>query len=192
VTVDRALLAQMRAHWDGGYASWPQPVPYGSTETYAECVPWLAEVCASIEDWGAGTMWAANWVPEWVDYRPVDWSQVAADRWGPPGVTVADLAIYESTRPDGIFMRHVLEHNPAWPDILGNALRSFRKRMCLVVFTPLAEGYTRALAGGPDWSYSFTREDLTGPMGELLVEDHHVASQTAYGGEHVFRLERHG
>jgi hypothetical protein len=176
-------------YWDGGYAQWPAPVPYGSEETYAECVGWLAQVCRSIEDWGAGPAWARRFVPEGVSYLPVDFSaQACRPGWSQ---VCADLATYRSTKPDGILMRHVLEHDPAWRAVLDNALDSFGKRMCVVVHTPLAEGATVALEGGPPgWSFSFAREDLTVMMGGLLVDDHHVVSQTAFGGEHVFMLER--
>ena len=47
----------------------------------------------------------------------------------------ADLATYTSTA-DGLFMRHVLEHDLRWRSLLRNALASFRRRMVLVLHTP--------------------------------------------------------
>jgi hypothetical protein len=174
-------------YWDGGYGQWPEALPYGSEETYAE-VGWLGEVCASIEDWGAGPAWARRFVPEGVDYLPVDFAANAI-RAGWSEV-LADLATYASTRPDGIFMRHVLEHNDSWAEILANAVGSFRKRMVLVTFIPLVAETFLAGPESPGRDWNFAREDLTGLMGGLLVSDYGVVSRTAYGGEHVFRLER--
>ena len=173
-------------YWDGGYELWPQAVPYGSTETYEQTVPWLAETCAVIEDWGAGPCWGRRWVPETVAYRPIDWSAVAVAKWGGQ---VADLAGYRSDA-DGILIRHVLEHNHAWAAILDNALASFRKRMCLVTFIPFSAASHMQAPDSPGLDWSFARADLTAPMGELLVTDYGVASDTAFGREHVFKLER--
>lgn len=178
------------SYWDGGYKQWPERLPYGSEETYAEALPWLLETCTSIEDWGAGPAWARRWIPDGVSYLPIDFA-ASAIRPGWSEVC-ADLAGYESTRPDGIFMRHVLEHNDHWSDILANAVASFRKRMVLVTFIPMVETTFAAAPDLPGRDWNFARADLVDLMGGLLADDHEVVTRTAFGSEHVFRLERHG
>jgi hypothetical protein len=189
---ESAHWAQPAAYWTWGYAqpAWAEAVPYGSEETYEIGMGWLVPACRSVEDWGAGPAWARRWVPEDVTYLAVDFAATAIR----PGWSQvqADLASYVSAGPDGIFMRHVLEHNDAWAVILANAVASFTRRMCLVTFIPLA-GETRCLAPqlpGRDWQ--FAREDLVALMAGTLREDFNVPSKTAFGSEHVFLLAREG
>ena len=179
------------AYWDSGYAQWQVPVPYGSEHTYHEAMCWLLETCRSIEDWGAGPAWARRWLPaEGVDYLPIDFAEHAIR----PGWShvQADLASYVSTRPDGILIRHVLEHNDGWAAILANALGSFRKRMALVTFTPLVPKTYAAAPDSPGRDWHFAVEDLTGPMGDMLVRHYGMTTKTTFGGENVFLLERRG
>lgn len=88
-------------------------------------------------------------------------------------------------------MRHVLEHNPDWDIILDNALASFRKRFALVLFTPFSEE-THPLDDGGLHDLSFRREDITDrfPSGCSYSEEHISPSDTQYGEEHVFYLEK--
>lgn len=88
-------------------------------------------------------------------------------------------------------MRHVLEHNPDWDIILDNALASFRKRFALVLFTPFSEE-THPLDDGGLHDLSFRREDITDrfPFGCWYSEEHISPSDTQYGEEHVFYIER--
>jgi hypothetical protein len=87
-------------------------------------------------------------------------------------------------------MRHVLEHNPGWQAILANALRSFRRRMVLVVSTPFA-AETQEIAswhGIPD--LAFRKEDLVAHFDGLAWHEETVETNTEYLREHVFYLER--
>jgi hypothetical protein len=61
---------------------------------------------------------------------------------------IARLRTYFSSRPDEIFIRHILERNGEWPLVLTNALASFRRRMALVLFTPFGPP-TERLDTGP-------------------------------------------
>jgi len=182
--------ADTSAYWDSGYRLWPGRVPYGSEETYGQSLTWLLETCRSIEDWGAGPAWARNWIPEGVRYLPIDFAASAVR----PGWSevLADLATYESTRPDGIFMRHVLEHSDAWREILANALASFTRRMVLVTFIPLAEQSFAETPHLPGRDWHLGRAELLGMLGDLLTGEYDQPSRTTHGGEHVFRLERAG
>ena len=87
-------------------------------------------------------------------------------------------------------MRHVLEHNVDWRHILENALRSFRRRMVLVVFTPFA-AETREIAswhGIPD--LSLRKEDVLAHFEGLAWREETVETNTEYLREHIFYLER--
>lgn len=102
---------------------WKHVPMYGARESYEIGLKWL-EPCAVIEDWGAGSKFAKTLRPQ--GYVSVDCED--AD-------VCTDLNVYRSS-PDGIFMRHVLEHNIDWRVVLDNALQSFRRRMALIMFLP--------------------------------------------------------
>ena len=82
-----------------------------------------------VEDWGCGTAWAKRY---FTDYKGIDGSfHKNVDE-------IADLTRYVS-KCDNILMRQVLEFNWDWEKILQNVKKSFRKKFCLVVMTPLVE-----------------------------------------------------
>jgi hypothetical protein len=62
---------------------------------------------------------------------------------------VTDLA-ERRTKSEGIVLRHVLEHDYRWTQILENAVASFTKRICIVLFTPLAKS-THVLQVEPEY-----------------------------------------
>src|SRR5512146_2442006 len=98
----------------------------GDDSTYRKAAAFLDG--GPVEDWGCGTCYARQFFTQ--PYTGVDGTGDYADR-------VADLREYKS-QCHGILLRHVLEHNFEWPDILRNALASCRK-LAIVLFTPLAE-----------------------------------------------------
>jgi hypothetical protein len=107
------------------------PATFGDPATYALGADFLAG-CRTIEDWGCGTGGLRAYVDP-ARYRGIDGSASAfADE-------VADLRTYRS-RVDGVFLRHVLEHNRDWRAILAGAVASFHRRLVVVLFTPLADG----------------------------------------------------
>jgi SAM-dependent methyltransferase len=170
--------ATIVGRWQYGNAA---PFAYGDDVTYRKGMAFL-DGHGTIEDWGAGTGYARRFVTQ-SDYRAIDGSpSLEIDR-------VVDLRTYHS-EPDCIFMRHVLEHNPDWRAILENALRSFRRRMVVVVFTPFA-AETHEIAswhGIPD--LAFRKEDLVAHFDGLAWHEETVATNTEYLREHVFYLER--
>lgn len=114
------------------------PFPYGSRTSYWAGAEWLAD-CATVEDWGCGAQWfreemrGAN--PA-CNVRGIDGSPGCCD-------VASDLRTYRpENRPDGIFMRHVLEHDYDWRMILANAATSFGRKFCLILFTPPTEAET--------------------------------------------------
>lgn len=191
----------MTGLWEKHYEGELSRLAYGDTTTYYRGAEWLA-LCQTIEDWGCGLGYFKTccMFPERVVGIDGSWSRFA-DK-------TVDLREYTSN-VEGIFMRHVLEHNLEWERILENALASFTRRMCLVLFTPLLEthailGYTDlgapqqtpvGLLSHPDPlrhipDQAFTRAELVDRMGPWLVEEEALTTRTQYGGEHVFYLEK--
>jgi hypothetical protein len=92
-------------------------------------------------------------------------------------------------------MRHILEHNYDWPKILDNAVRSFTRKFCLILFTPFAEE-TQEIAHNrahgvdvPD--ISFSRCDVEGHLAGLRWElFENIATSGGYGTEHVYLIWR--
>lgn len=160
-----------------------EPEPYGDTITYQAGAEWLAE-CPQVEDWGCGKGWMSRFV-EPARYRGLDGSYSRfADE-------VVDLALYRSQTP-GLFMRHVLEHDYRWRDILDNAVASFTDRMVLVLFTPLQKE-TRELAFNPDPGVpdiGFAKRDITDRFGDVVWKAKTVETRTQYGSETSFYLRR--
>lgn len=123
------MISSNVGKWDRWYNDAPAR-PYGSTLTYRLGYAFL-QGCSLIEDWGCGFGYFETLC------RPrqclgLDGSQTAA------AGKIVDLVEYTS-QVDGIFIRHVLEHDLRWEAILKNALTSFRQRMVLILFTPFAE-----------------------------------------------------
>lgn len=162
-------------------------VQYGEDTTYRLGISWLAETCATIEDWGAGAAYAHRFVPEGITYTAIDW---ASSAW-PWSAVITDVASYHpDPAPDGILLRHVIEHNDPWQPVLDNAVATFRKRLALVIFTPFGE-VTRRLTDQWPVDWSFRKDDLTARFAGLHVRDEHADTAVQYGhGEHVFYVER--
>lgn len=110
------------------YDNVKNPFPYGEQTSYKLGMVFL-DGFGDIEDWGCGTAFAKTFVTK-SNYKGIDITPSAfMDK-------IVDLETYKSST-DCIFMRHVLEHNHNWKNILQNALNSFQKRMVLILFTPL-------------------------------------------------------
>jgi hypothetical protein len=107
------------------YASVVSPTRYGSDDTtYVRAGLYLSGP-GLVEDWGCGTTYARRFIG--APYRGVDglWSRFADEQ--------ADLAVPRQPVPK-ILMRHVLEHNWNWREILVNMLASFTDRAVLILF----------------------------------------------------------
>ena len=173
------------------YAGRTEPMRYGHSDaTYAKAIGWLAEGCAAIQDWGAGMGYARRFVPAGVTYTSVDWAP------GSGADITADLAAWQpDPAPDGILLRHVLEHIPDWEAVLGKACAAARRRLVVVLFTPVTVGVTRRLSDGWQVDWSFAEQDLLGVfrrhgMG-VHAEEHVNGTGTQYdAGEHMFYCER--
>lgn len=172
--------------WNEWYVGIENPEPYGDTETYQMGAAFLWN-CETVEDWGCGKGWFRNFRKD--GYIGIDgtWSKFA-DRH-------EDLEEYRS-HPEGIFMRHVLEHNYGWEKVLDNALASFTKKMFLVLFTPLVEK-TKQIdfiesVGVPD--IAFNEYDIIARFPDNVAWSMETieSAGTAYGEETIFRLSKRG
>lgn len=166
------------------YASLDQ-FNYGDDTTYKKGIAFL-DGHGTIEDWGCGFAHARTFVTE-SQYIGLDGSSKHADE-------IVDLTEYAST-VDCIFMRHVLEHNADWRRILANAVASFRSRMVLVIFTPFAEmtcqiATSTTLTSIPVPDISFRKEDLTQCFAHLHYLEESLATDTQYGVEHIFYIDK--
>lgn len=188
--VDYYWRIDNNAHkWDGLYENVPaEPSAFifGDTETYKYGAEFLAD-CATVEDWGTGAGGFKRYRPDAIG---VDGSLTPhADR-------IANLEDYMS-KSEGIFIRHVLEHNRNWKVILKNAMASATKKLALVTFVPLKEGRTEEWYSGTDRNreggidvrnLSLSKDDLlsviiAGGCGKIAMKT--IRSDTAYGAETV-------
>jgi glycosyltransferase involved in cell wall biosynthesis len=167
----------------------PRPRRSGCDTTYKRAAAYLSGV-GLVEDWGCGTAYFKRFVPA-DRYRGID--------SGPSACCdeVADLASYTGA-PDGLFLRHVLEHDLRWRRILHNALASFRRRMVLVVHTPFVRATEEhhRVAGPPGRfvpEIRFCRRDLVREFGSLPFRlEENIPTDSPFGREHVFYLCKDG
>ena len=140
--------------WDRHYAMQTEPTPYGNSSTYQIVADWVAD-CASIEDWGCGPAYLKQFCSSSA-YLGVDGSK------SPFANVIEDIATRQ-TSCEGLVMRHVLEHNYNWAEIINNAVKSFTKRLCVVLFVPWQEN-THVLFTEPEYgdvpTIGFAEADL--------------------------------
>ena len=158
---------------------------YGDDATYRCGIAFL-DGHGTIEDWGCGFAHAHNFVTK-SRYVGVDGSSKEAEK-------IADLREFTSAA-DCIFMRHVLEHNLEWRRILANAVASFHKRMALIIFTPFSDSThvvaaSQTVTAFPVPDISFRKHDLTQYFGHLRYSEESLETDTQYGTEHVFYIEK--
>jgi len=159
---------------------------YGDTPSYKIGADFLSD-CKQIEDWGCGA-------GGFKKYRELGYTGIDGSKT-PYASKQVDLTRYKSNT-DGIFMRHVLEHNENWEDILVNALRSARKKVCLIIFTPLGTR-TRIIANEvisgidvPDISFKKTDLiEIIEPFGTFKYQKI-TKGRTQYFEEHIFEITK--
>lgn len=164
--------------WPWDYSA-TEPFPYDDERAYREGMPLLAD-CETVEDWGCGTAWAKRYREG--AYVGVDMAPGYAD-------VVADLRTYRSD-VDGIFMRSVLEHNHDWRAILDNALASARKRLVLVLFTPMQPATVNIIDtpnGIPN--IGFAAEDIESAFGDREFRHEDWYTDTVFGFERLYVVE---
>lgn len=158
---------------------------YGDTVTYKMAAEFLADM-PEVEDWGSGTAGFKRFYNG--KYIGVDGS---ANKFVDK---VADLREYRS-RVDGIVMRHILEHNYEWGRVLQNAVASFNKKFCLVLFTPFSEE-TKEIAHNKKYGVdvpdiSFCKKDIEKYFEGLKWRlEENLVTGTGYKIEHVYFIEK--
>lgn len=180
--------------WDNWYRGLDksQPQPFGGGDTYHMAAEWLRE-CETVGDWGCGKGAFRPFVREPQKYFGFDGSAT------PFAHQIVDLADFRFPT-EGLLMRHVIEHDYRWRDILINADRSYTHRMMIVLFTPMIESFDPEvkeiafqelgpLGGVPDLSFSLAAINTV--ITENLVGVTTIASATQYGVETVLQYERH-
>jgi len=167
--------------WEGFYRERDYQFPYGETTSYQKAMGFL-DGCDPVEDWGCGTAFAKTLMKRGL-YVGIDGSRSRfCDK-------VVDLRDYRS-EADGILMRHVLEHNHDWRKILSNALASFRRKLAIVIFTQFADTTHAPSSWGDVPNISFKKEDLTSFFLTLKVSEESLRTNTQFGVEHIFYVER--
>ena len=160
-------------------------------ESYKKAAAFLGD---TVEDWGCGTGWSKK---HFKNYRGVDGSvHKNVDE-------VVDLVKYTSD-VDNILMRQVLECNPEWKQILDNVKASFKKKFCLIVFTPFVDK-TRL---GPDdpvhradgsrvegatfFNVYFKKQDILDyfPSPEFTVNEEEVKTNQGFKRDWILYVER--
>ena len=166
-------------------------VVYGSFESYEKCAEFLGD---TVEDWGCGTGFAKKYFKE---YKGIDGSPSKEVR------KTVDLVNYTSD-VDNILLRQVLEMNTEWRKILENAIKSFRKKLCIVIFTPLVEetkletSWARVSKEGLSDSEDvipeirFNKQDILAyfPEKEFKVKEETLKTSQAYGQDYFIYVER--
>jgi hypothetical protein len=180
--------------WDAWYeAETGAPRMYGEATTARLAGEWLnIPSITTVEDWGCGFGGFQQYVGAHQSYIGIDGSK---SRFAS---TIADLSIYRSTA-DAIHIRHVLEHNPAWRDILRNVLASFTQRAVITLFTPLVPS-EKTIARYPNFNGTGVEMvDISLPEGELeqaftaanlKVTRRRLRTKTQYKVEHMYLLAR--
>ncbi len=112
--------------WNSRYEGVRQPSSYGNQDTYL-LAKYLLDKPGSLEDWGCGLGFAKAYF-EIASYLGIDGSK---SRFCD---VVEDLKLRQST-PDYVLMRHVIEHNLEWKEVLSNVVKCAQRRLLVIVFT---------------------------------------------------------
>ncbi len=158
---------------------------YGDTITYKLAADFLADT-KEVEDWGCGTGGFKRFYNG--KYTGMDGSS------NPFVDKVADLREYRSS-VEGIVMRHVLEHNNDWKKVLENAIASFNKKLCIIIFTPFSEDITKVIKDNHRYGVdvpdiSFAKYDIEDHFKGLKWRMETHKTRTGYGIEYIYYIEK--
>jgi hypothetical protein len=162
-----------------------EPFFYGKTITYELGHEFLKD-CKTVEDWGTG---GGGFKSYRKDAIGVDGSNTPFAQ-----KKFVDLVNYVSNC-DGIFMRHVLEHNYEWDKILHNAIKSANKKICVVMFIPFNDDETKQLAfnsiGVPDLAISKNKfYSILQEYSNIKYSCVNYKTETQYGYEQIIYIEK--
>lgn len=168
--------------WQNWYAGVDEPQAYGDDTTYKIAVDYFDGIF--VEDWGSGK--------GYFKYLYGPENCIGVDGTDTPFTdVVVDLREYTSNTP-GLHMRHVIEHNLDWDEVLRNASVSFTDKMVLTLFTPMSDE-TKQIAWNevvdvPDMSFCDTDIVKFFPDCDITYTDYKTVTQ--YGVERVYLIER--
>lgn len=167
--------------WNDSYVT-PNPVRYGDETTYAMAENYLHGMV--VADWGCGECRFETFHEG--PYLGIDGSVAPINRYK------ADLRAYKG-KSQGVLLRHVLEHNEDWRQILKNALEAATDTLVLIVFTPFQDKTgviaPSGLPGVPDIGFSL--EDLREILPKHTQEQLNIESpSTQYKIEHMFIVKQ--
>lgn len=177
---DKSMLGK----WDKLYKNTKHVKFYGDTRTYRLAGEFMKNM-AEVEDWGCGTGGFRKFYSG--KYTGIDGSA------NPFVDKIVDLRTYRSS-VDGIVMRHVLEHNYDWELILRNALASFKKKFCFIIFTPFVER-TGEIAHNKKFGVdvpdiAFNKGHIEAALYGLRWRMESHKTNTQYGTEHIYYVEK--
>lgn len=168
---------------------------YGDPRTAILAAEWLAiPEIKEVQDWGCGVGGFEQYIAKWQTYTGIDGSDA-------PGASkIVDLSNY-ITSVDSIHLRHVLEHNELWENILRNFLQSFTKRGVITIFTPFKEKtqihkvYKNWVNTGFDMiDVVFSWEDIKKVIEEnpsiTYKTNFNIPTDTQYGVENMILLKK--
>lgn len=160
-------------------------------ESYIKSANFLGD---TVEDWGCGTCWSKQYFK---NYRGIDGS--------PSKYTdeVVDLVEYTSN-VDNILMRQVLELNKDWKKILENVKKSFKKKFCLIIFTPFAkkthieetapvlDANGKKIGNDEIAIIYFNKNDILNyfPKSEFKIKEEIVKTEQGYERDWILYVER--
>lgn len=176
----------MLGAWDGHYDNLTEPLAYGRT-SYATIAEFVRD-CEDVQDWGCGGGALKVFLGEHQRYIGVDGSRT------PYADVHADLTRYRSDAC-AVVLRHVLEHNDDWRDVLDNALASALRKLIIVLFTPTADE-TTVMFREPDYArvpvIAFRLDDLLDRLSPRVMHEVETVESpdTAFGTETFIRVWR--
>lgn len=148
----------------------------------------------TVEDWGCGTGWAERYFK---NYKGIDGS---ASKYLKEEDTV-DLRHYTS-KVENILLRQTLECCGDWRLVLNNAIRSFEKKLCIVISTPLVEetriGSSERMRTADNRLASvieeifFKKQDLLNffPESRFKISEETVKTNQGYGEDWILYVEK--
>lgn len=157
---------------------------YGNTASYQKAADFIGEL--DVQDWGCG---AAGFKRVYKGHH-----YIGIDGTKNPFVDVVVDLRYFVSKVDGIVMRHVLEHNYDWRKVLENALVSFDKKFCLMIFTPFQDETKEIAHNAKDGvdvpDIGFKQSDIEDYLAPFKWWMETIDSHVHYRKEYIYYIER--
>lgn len=165
--------------WEPLFREEPNPRSFGDIESYSVACG-LLDNPGLVEDWGCGCGYARRFF-KLASYVGVDGSYSEH-------CDVVDDLRTRSSNPDGILIRHILEHNIRWMDLLKNALKMAKRKVVIVFFLPFStlEGEHKADDRGIV-TFSLCRDAV---LDVLKHQNFSVSEQIMENGEVIWECSR--